>query len=97
MVLLPFIAVFYRRLILSLPRKTSNLILFAAVIYVGGAIGMELVGGKLFDSGGGGELSYALVATLEETLEMMGSIVLLYALLDYMKTQVVEVRFRIGA
>jgi hypothetical protein len=52
----------------------------AAVVYLSGAIGMELIGGWLFESNGQQRnLTYDLVATCEEILEMAGLILLIRA------------------
>ena len=42
---------------------------------------------------GRNNLTYSFIAMLEETLEMIGTVVFVYALLDYMSASVREVRF----
>lgn len=81
-----FFAVIYLRLFLNLPPRTRWLFLLAALLYVGGALGVELVGGYYFDLYGGENVVYAGITTVEETMEMVGAVLFLYALVDYLKT-----------
>ncbi|MEX0867499.1 MAG: hypothetical protein WD030_09075 [Pirellulales bacterium] len=73
----------YAPFLWRLPARTRNLFLFAATCYVGGALGMELVGGYLAEQYGMRAVLYVMAATVEETLEMIGVAVFLFALLDY--------------
>ena len=52
-------------------------------MFLSGAIGLELVGGAYVAAHGAINMSYVLIATVEETLEMVGAAVLLYGLLAY--------------
>lgn len=47
---------------------------------------MELPGGYLSSTTGEGGLAYALVTTLEESLEMVGIVVFIHGLISYIKT-----------
>ena len=71
----------YARWLFSLPPRSRNLALISASLYVGGAVGFELVGGLLTDRIAGG-FGYLLVSTVEETLEMCGAVVWIYTLID---------------
>lgn len=77
------------RFMLQLHRPTRMPFITAGAMYVGGALGMELVSSAYlslhgFDLSAG---TYVLMATLEELLEMSGVAVFLYALLKYMAAQ----------
>ena len=74
----------YLRFLLALPRRTALLVTLAAVLHVGGAIGMELWGGAFASTHGKENAGFLLIATIEETLEMSGQIVFGYALLRYL-------------
>jgi hypothetical protein len=76
----------YWRFTRDLPHKTRFNFIIAAILYIGGALGMEIVGSYWTDLEGQQNLVYALMATLEEVMEMMGVIVLIYGLLNYIKT-----------
>ena len=69
--------------ILHLHRKTKRLFLLAAVLYVGGALGFEMIAGSYISQFGIDNPIYLFISTIEETLELTGLIVLIYALLDY--------------
>lgn len=60
------------------------LFVLAGGMCVGGALGMELIGGKVWGDYGRDSGVYALVNTVEEVLEMAGAIIFLYALLTYL-------------
>lgn len=68
-----------------LPRRLRGLVLLSGGLYLLGAIGAEMVGGAI-ESSAGDRAGYAYVAatTLEETLEMVAVVLLLYALLDHL-------------
>ncbi len=83
-VLLFFLAIFYWRFIFnSLPTKTRNLMLLAAALYVGGAIGMEMAGSYFYIQNGVENMTNALLSSAEEGMEMTGIAIFIYALLQY--------------
>ena len=47
----------------------------------GGAIGVELIGGRYLELHGVENLTYAMITTVEESLEMAGVIIFIWALL----------------
>jgi len=67
----------------ALPRVTRNRLLLAAVVYIGGAVGMELPLGWWTERHGNEGLGYALIDWVEETLEMIGAAIALVSLLAY--------------
>jgi len=78
-----FAAVFVPFL-LALPRRTAGLLLLSGAIFVGGALGMELVGGWVASEGAGSFSSdYVWATTVEELLENLGAALCLYAIADY--------------
>jgi hypothetical protein len=88
---LAFLVVFagiYSRFFLALPDPFRRLFLIAALLYVGGAVGMALVGAWLADTRGVETLTYQTVATIEEVGEMSGIATLLYALLNYLRSRI---------
>ncbi len=61
-------------------------LIVAAVVYLTGAVGVELVGGLIYESlGEQRNLTYDLVITCEETLEMTGLILLIRAQLLFLR------------
>lgn len=82
---------------MHLPAATMLRFLMAATFYIGGAIGVELIGSSHAELHGYENWMYALIATLEESLEMAGLIVFIWALLKHPADNHKEVRFRFGA
>ena len=67
----------------ALPRPTLTRFMIAGAVYVGGAVGLEMIGGALYESGSGDSLPYVLGATLEETMEMVGVALLFLGVADF--------------
>jgi hypothetical protein len=90
-------ALAFMRFLLRLPRKTAWLFVIGGAVLVTGAIGMEMVGGILFENGGSKQWLSWIVQTLEEALEMTGVLVFLYALSEYMDSHLGGLTIRIGS
>ncbi len=73
----------YLRFFLRLPRRFQVLFALAEVLYVGGAVGGEMVGGWHIESHGAQNAAYILISSAEEAMEMAGVVVFIYALLLY--------------
>lgn len=66
----------------GLPPPTRRRLLIAAALYVCGAMGVELAGGAVSASAvGESSVPYNVLTTLEETLEMVGALLVLRAVL----------------
>ncbi len=81
-------------------KRTFKLFMVAGAIFVAGAIGMEMVASLIFSQAGSEEagvktLAHTISMTIEEACEMLGMIVFIFALLDYLATQfpMIEIRF----
>jgi hypothetical protein len=93
-----FLAIFllsFWRFINSLPAKTRQLFISAGSLYIAGALGVELLGGYYADKLGFNSIPYILVSLLEETLEMLGVVVFIYAILGYIKSHIEELEVAI--
>lgn len=75
--------IMFYKFFMSLPRKTLRLFLSALVIFFLGAVGMEMLGGRVAETTGMSNLNFYALYTIEESLEMIGTIIFLYALLTY--------------
>ena len=93
-VLVTALGLFFSRFLLDLPATVRIRFLTAATIYIVGAIGFELVGGRYVEMYGDQNLTVSLIATVEEGLEMAGIIYFIWALLKYYADNYQEVRFR---
>jgi len=90
------LATLYVRFILALPRRIRLLFIVSAMVYVGGAVGLEMVAAAWVELHTKDNTTYVLISTLEETLEMLGATIFIYALLIYLQTEFgsFRVRFR---
>jgi hypothetical protein len=77
----------YVKFLWHLPRKTMTLFILAGTIYVGGALGMEMINARYADFHGFRNLTYQLMTALEEFLEMSGIAIFIYALMSYIAGQ----------
>ena len=78
------LALWWLPLLRRLDTRLRNLMLAAAMLYVGGAGGIESLSQLYAGVAGKATPLYVALATLEETLEMAGVAVLVYALLDHL-------------
>lgn len=85
----------YYKFIKHLPQRTMILFLLAGGLYIGGALGMEMIGGYYTDLYGTNNLTYALITCLEEVLEMVGVVVFIYSLLDYSRLYMKNLEVRV--
>lgn len=82
-----FILIFgiiYLKFTLNLHKRTKYFFMVAFFIYVGGALGLEIVEGA-YKYEYGPSLTLNIIETIEEVLEMSGIIIFIYALLDYIE------------
>jgi len=71
------------KFLLRLPKRIYKLFILAGIVYLFGAIGMEMIGGSIAESKGMENIIFYLVYTIEESLEMLGLIIFIYSLLNY--------------
>lgn len=74
----------YSKFVRHLPTKSRLHFIFAACIYVGGALIMEMIGSYFAESLSQQNIIYALTTSVEECLEMTGIVMLIYSLLYYL-------------
>jgi hypothetical protein len=85
----------YSKFLFHLPVSTKKMFVAAAALYIGGAIGVEMLGGYVASTTGQENVSYVIVTTLEESLEMLGIVVFIHALISYIKTYLGDVSWNI--
>jgi len=93
--LLFFLFFFFLKFLKNLPTRSRILFLLSGSIFITGAIGLELVGGYYQSLFAQNNLVYALITNFEEILEMTGILFFIYALLDYMRLHLIDLRIRI--
>lgn len=77
------VAISYLKFYLHLDPQMKTQFTIAAITFVSGALGMELVGAYYYGLHGDDNITYAMLATVEEGLEMAGIIVFINALMNY--------------
>ncbi|MCG8448106.1 MAG: hypothetical protein MI725_00825 [Pirellulales bacterium] len=80
-----------------LPRPTQAHFLLAAVVFVSGAIGVEMLSGVQADRHGEENLTYALIITVEESLEMLGVVIFIRGLVDYIHRELGGMSLQVGS
>ena len=70
--------------VLRLPRQHAVRFVICGTIFVGGALGMELVGGYFASRYGMTSPIYLVAMLIEETMEITGSTMFVYALFSYL-------------
>ena len=83
----------YLRFLIHLPAKTRSLFVLAGIIYVGGALGVEMLGARDFYLYGEGRpLVHSMLILWEEGFEMFGIVVFIYALTSYLGSRLTNLR-----
>ena len=87
------LGIVYRRAVWALPERTRWQFILAGAVFIGGAVGIEMLGGWCLESSGRGFAYHALVA-VEESMEMLGVIIFIRALVEHIAGRFPEVRVR---
>ena len=74
---------FFVPFILSFPKRLAILMVVSAVIFLGGSVGLEMVGGKIEEAAGLNNLLYRAESNLEEGMELLGVLLFIYVMLRY--------------
>jgi hypothetical protein len=81
------VGLIYREFVFALPAATRNACVVAAAFFVGGEMGMEMVGGWVMDRQGD-TLLYRTMTSIEELFAMFGVLVAFGALLAYARSEI---------
>lgn len=92
---IPFLILLFYKFLMHLDNRTRNLFLVSAALFVGGAIGIESIGGYIKDTIGVDNWWYYIEVATEESFEMAGVITFIYSLLDYLNRNYQEITFQI--
>ncbi len=85
-----FVAIFllgFNKFIKALPPRIKRLFLTAGTVFVGGAIGMELVSGAYVELYTSNNFTTVILNSIEESMEMFGIVIFIYALLSYISSE----------
>lgn len=89
------VAVLFGRFYLHLPARWRRWFTVGAVIYLIGVFASDAVGDYLITASGTPTLAYVVVQTVEEALEMIGVLIFIVMLLDYIRTFVGRISIEI--
>lgn len=90
------IVILFFKFWLHLEYRTRILFAIAAVGYVSGALGFEAIGGSYRNVHEEINLSYLLLTTVEESLEIFSIILFIYALLKYLGSYISQTCLRLN-
>lgn len=85
MILVGLFGLTFLMFFLHLDKKFKLLFFFSLAVYISGVIGGEMVSGYFAANLGLKNYTYAIVASLEESVEMFGCSLIIYSLLEYIK------------
>jgi hypothetical protein len=89
-ILLVFLIFYFFKFFLSLQTRMKISILLAGCLYIGGGMGIEMINGKYVDLYGKYNFNYAILMTIEESLEMFGIVIMINTLLTYLKQLAID-------
>ncbi len=91
---------YFAKFTFNLPKKIKRLFLLSATLYIGGALGMEMLEGLWVRIAGGMQnLVYSLIASTEEMMEIIGLIIFIYSLMIYVtkyKQKIINIKINIS-
>ena len=90
--LVAVLGAFFLPFLLRLPRSSAIAFVISAAIYLGGALGVELVEGWWREVHGHRNLTYHLLVSLEESMEMIGVIAFIHSLMLHIARSYGDVR-----
>jgi hypothetical protein len=96
MLLVLFLGFFFLKFLQHLPVRTRKRFVLAAALYLGGCLGMELVGSGYDAAHGYENLTYNLISTLEEGLEMAGLVFFIFSLLEYAESRFATITLQLA-
>jgi hypothetical protein len=96
LLLLGLLTVAYARFIWELPPRIRTLFVVSAVIFVMGAAGLEMLEGKFYLLYGKHNVLNSLACVLEESMEMLGVTIFIYALLLYIGNTHSNIRLNVS-
>lgn len=94
--LIAVVSIVFAGFLKRLPRDTRVRFLVAGALYLGGAVGMEMVGSYHYATFGD-SMTQAMIAAVEEALEMSGAIYFVHSILSHLANHNHEFRVRFTA
>ena len=83
-ILVMILGLAYLKFFFRLPTRVRNLFFLSATVFLSGAIGMEMIAANYYDKNEVYDLTFDLLATVEESLEILGLSLFVYSLLSFL-------------
>lgn len=80
-----------------LPRATRTGLLASAIVFLAGALGLEMIDGAILVTWGEDSLAYRIGYILEDTLEMAGAAIFIVVLLRHLRMQGSRIELHLAA
>lgn len=85
--LVAFVGLLFSRFVFSLPKRTRNAIIGSGVLYVGSAVGVEMIQALYHSTYRVKDLGYYVINAVEESGEMVAIAIFIYAMLRYVQDE----------
>lgn len=95
-IFLPVMSLVYFRFLMAMERRSALLFIASGIVFVSGVVGVEIISGVMKGLYSTASLAFAISTTVEETLELLGLALFIYALTDYAARQRNVWRFSLG-
>ena len=86
----------YLRFLIRLPKNIMFLFILSGMIFVLGAVGLELLEGNHYELHGSADVTFAVFYTIEEFMEMFGIVLFIYTLLSYIEGEFGSLSMRVN-
>jgi len=95
-IILIALGIFFWKFLIHLPVRTRISFIIAGSVYVGGAVGVEMISGYYADLHGERNMIYASIITVEEIFEMSGVTIFIHALREYLPNAATSIKININ-
>jgi len=92
-----FLSIAFWKFGLDIPKTTKRLLIIGVIVYFTGALGLELIGGYYTELYGRDNFFYSIITTIEESLELIGVVLIIKALLNYIEVNLPKVTLTFGS
>ena len=89
------LGLFFLPFLRRLPAPDAGRFALAGLIYVGGALGLEMVGGQIASQSGKASTSFVIAMCVEESMELIGLLIFAGALMNYLRQRWPQWRLRV--
>jgi hypothetical protein len=93
LVILLFLITYFSKFFLGLDRETRIRFVSAFIIFISGAAGFEMIESRYHQMYGTYDITYKVFVTIEETMEMVGTIIFIRALLMHIAENFPDIDF----